>query len=140
MSSKVEPDYKQLVADAEKAVATVKDPELRRAAFEKILERLLGQTASERQARAPRTSRFAPPRKTKLKGGPSAYVEELIGEGFFKQQRTLAQVKAELANRGHHVPQTSLSGPLQRFCQGKRLRRERLKSDGDKTTYCYSDW
>ena len=65
---------------------------------------------------------------------------ELIGEGFFKEQRTLAQVKAELANRGHHVPQTSLSGPLQKLCQGKQLRRQRLKTDGEKTTYGYSNW
>jgi len=136
--NKVDVDYKDLVAEAEKAVSAVKDPELRRAAFEKILERLLGH--SEGQTISSKATKPRLAMKAKVKGGPTAHVEELIEEGFFKQQRSLPQVKAELANRGHHVPQTSLSGPLQRLCQSKRLRRERAKADGDKTTYCYSEW
>jgi hypothetical protein len=137
MENKVEVDYKQLVAEAEKAVAGVQDPELRRAAFEKILERLLGNVASET---APKQKTQEPRKKIRNKGGPTTYIEELIGDGFFKQQRSLPQVKAELANRGHHVPQTSLSGPLQKLCQAKKLRRERQKADDDRTTYCYSEW
>jgi len=134
MSIKVEPDYKTLVAEAESAVAAVKDPELRRAAFEKILERLLGSSTLEKPE-----SKKAATAKTKSKRGATGYLEELINEGLFKEQRTLAQIKAELANRGYHVPQTSLSGPLQKLCQNKRLRRERLKADGQKATYGYSN-
>jgi len=141
MASKVEVDYTEILAQAEKAVAGVKDPELRRAAFEKILDRLLGHTSTS-QTSGKKTAKAAAafPTRTKTKGGPTRYVEELIEDAFFKQQRSLAQVKDELANRGHHVPQTSLSGPLQKLCQTKRLRRERLKADGDKITYCYSEW
>jgi hypothetical protein len=142
MPSKVEPDYRTLVAEAETAVAAVKDPELRRAAFEKILERLLGPSTIEKSG-SKKTLPAAPVEtrsKSKSRRGPTAHVEELINEGFFKEQRTLAQLKAELANRGHHVPQTSLSGPLQKLCQNKRLRRERLKADGEKATYGYSNW
>ena len=36
------PDYSSLVADAEKAVQSVKDPELKRIAFQKVLDDLLG--------------------------------------------------------------------------------------------------
>jgi len=47
----------------------------------------------------------------------------------------LTEVKVELENRGHHIPLTSLSGPLQQLCQGKELRRTR--SDGK---FVYSNW
>jgi hypothetical protein len=140
MSNTTELPFDELVAEAEKAVAGVKDPELRRAAFEKILDRLLGQTPAKKQPGAPKTVRSSIPRKARSQGGPASHLEELIEEGFFKQQRTLAQVKAELANRGHHVPQTSLSGPLQRLCQRRRLRRKILKGDADRAAYGYSNW
>src|SRR5437867_5973254 len=123
-------DYSAKVAEAEEAVKSVKDPELRRVAFEKILTHLLGDDASAPKAsdasrkqpssRAPRdrgSSRRAP----SSKAGPKARVVELVDEGFFKQQRTIADVKTELANRGHHIPLTSLSGPLQSLTQERRL-------------------
>ncbi len=36
------PNYAELVSKAEEAVAAVKDPELRRIAFQKVLDDLLG--------------------------------------------------------------------------------------------------
>jgi hypothetical protein len=66
----------------------------------------------------------------------------LVDDGFFKKPKTIAQVKAELANRGHHIAITSLSGPLQRMCQERVLRRHKAKG-GDKakkTTFNYSEW
>jgi hypothetical protein len=36
------PNYAELVAEAERSVQGVKDPELRRIAFQKVLEQLLG--------------------------------------------------------------------------------------------------
>jgi len=135
-------EYGELVAQAEKAVAGVKDPELRRIAFQKILDDLLGSAASP--ATRPRgATKNRPVATEKLKrptkGGPQAYVEELVAEGFFKKPKTIANVKAELVNRGHHIPLTSLSGPLQKLCQRKTLRRQRIKS-GKKQTFAYSHW
>jgi hypothetical protein len=43
---KADADYSALVSQAEKAVSGVKDAELRRIAFQKILENLLGGSAS----------------------------------------------------------------------------------------------
>lgn len=133
-------DYPDLVAHAEQAVAGVKDPELKRIAFQKILDDLLGvaPAASTRQASAPK-KRAVAGTKAASKGGPQAYVEELITDGFFKKPQTIAQVKAELENGGHHIPLTSLSGPLQKLCQRKLLRRQRVKS-GKKQTFAYSHW
>lgn len=148
MPSKGKPDYKELVAEAEAAVAAMKDPELRRAAFEKILEQLLGQHSGS-PASSPSipkaAKRAAAPRETvkspKVQRGPSAYIGELVDDGFFNKPKTIADVKAELANRGHHVPLTSLSGPLQKLCQTRQLRRQRAKGDGNKKSiFSYSNW
>ena len=136
-------DYPELVAQAEKAVAGVKDPELRRIAFQKILDDLLGgaATPATRQAAASKKRPLAGDKpKRRASGGPQAYVEELIAEGFFKKPQTIANVKAELENRGHHIPLTSLSGPLQTLCQRRALRRQRVKTSGKKQTFAYSHW
>ena len=149
--------YAALVAEAEAAVASVKDPELRRVAFEKILETLLEQSStrsstggtgrSKRRskkntlAKKARTKK-ARSKKARARKGPKSRVAELIDDGFFKKQRTIADVKAELANRGHHIAITSLSGPLQSLTQDRRLRRQRVTgaSKGTKGTFAYSNW
>jgi hypothetical protein len=144
--------YAAIVAEAEAAVGAVKDPELRRVAFEKILATLLEQkTADAGASRAkgkPKTA--SAEAKSMAKGGaarksrkgPKAYLQELIEDGFFKKQRSIAEVKAELANRGHHIALTSLSGPLQKLAQDRRLRRQKAGTNdkGTKTTYGYSNW
>jgi hypothetical protein len=135
--------YKELVARAEQAVAGVNDPELKRIAFQKVLEDLLAGSSStvEQPKAAPKKEPKAKQRPRRAsKGGPSAYVQEMIDDGFFKKPKTIALVKAELENRGHHIPLTSLSGPLQKLCQQRRLRRQRVKTSGKKQTFAYSHW
>ncbi len=138
-------DFPHLVEQAENAVAAVKDPELKRIAFQKILESLLsGQRDEEGTAKVtvrPKQVRVRHRTGTgKAKGGPAIYLQELIDEGFFKKPKTISQVKAELENRGHHIPMTSLSGPLQKKCQERQLRRQKVKTSGKKETFAYSDW
>ena len=138
--------YAELVTQAEEATRAIKDPELRRVAFERVLDDLLsgGGTATQGGARTPRqversTRTSAKPKKS---SGPKGYARELIDDGFFKKPKTIAEVKAELANRGHHIALTSLSGPLQTLCQDRLLRRHKAKS-GDKAkkaSYNYSEW
>jgi len=137
--------YAELVTQTEEATRVIKDPELRRVAFERVLDDLLagGGTATG-GARAAKqiersTRRVA---KTRKNSGPKAYVRELIDDGFFKKPKTIAEVKAELANRGHHIALTSLSGPLQTLCQDRVLRRHKAKA-GDKakkSAFNYSEW
>lgn len=132
--------YAELVAQAEKAVAAVKDAELRRVAFERVLNDLLGGGSDAHRNKAPVSMRTTRPAKSKSsakkQGGPQAYVEEMVSDGFFKKPKTISEVKAELENRGHHIPLTSLSGPMQKLCQKKTLRRQ--KQDGK--TFSYSNW
>lgn len=138
-------DYTQLVQQAEKAVAGVKDPELRRIAFQKILESLFADGEDPRKApqgrrRTTGTAKSKAKKVTKGRAGTASYISELIEEDFFKKPKTISQVKAELENRGHHIPITSLSGPLQRKCQERVLRRQKTKAGGKKETFAYSDW
>ena len=138
-----ERNYAELVAQAEKAVAGVKDPELKRVAFQKVLDDLLA-LQSDAVPRKRAADRKAPPaseRKAKAaRSGPQAYIEEMVADRFFKKPKTIAQVKAELENRGHHIPLTSLSGPLQKLTQRRMLRRQRSKISGNKQTFVYSEW
>jgi hypothetical protein len=129
-------NYSQLVEQAEKAVQSVKDPELKGIAFQKVLEELLaGGSSSGRGQERKASSRSGSKRKAARGGGTSTYLRELIAEGFFKKPKAITDVKVELENRGHHIPLTSLSGPLQTLCKQRELRRHR--SEG---RFVYSNW
>lgn len=148
MSDPKQKSYADLVAEAEAAVSGVKDPELRRVAFDKILETLLAKPTVPQEGQRNRTTAKTAARKggggKKVTGraGPKTRVAELVDEGFFAKQRTIADVKAELANRGYHIPLTSLSGPLQSLTRERRLRREKSTKTGKgaKGIYAYSAW
>lgn len=144
-------NYQDLVKQAEQAVAPVKDPELRRIAFGKILDSLLGAPGTHRGVsfRSKKTRRShsgdsgseEAQESRKRRAGTQVYIEELIEDDFFAKPKTIAAVKAELGNRGHHIPLTSLSGPLQTLCKRKRLRRQKSEpTDGGKKAFAYSNW
>jgi hypothetical protein len=135
------PNYSELVAEAERSVQGVKDPELRRIAFQKVLEELIsGGTGSgrgsrrERRAKKARGGKATVSRKSS-RSGPTSYLLEMVEDGFFKKPKAITDVKVELENQGHHIPLTSLSGPLQTLCKRKKLRRQR--SEG---RFLYSNW
>jgi membrane protein involved in colicin uptake len=143
--AKQETDYAGLVEQAAKAVKAVTDPELRRIAFQKVLDDLLGgggssgtkpSTGPAKAKSKKRSSGGGKVRSKSASGGPKAYIRELIDDSFFKKPKRITEVKAELGNRGHHIPLTSLSGPLIRLCRDKELRRQK----GEKNTFVYSNW
>ena len=53
----------------------------------------------------------------------SGLIDELKGEGFFKQPKNLSEIQKRLADLGHHYPLTALSGPMQAQCKRRSLRR-----------------
>lgn len=142
--------YAELAKQAEQAVKGVTDPELRRIAFEKILSALLAKSESvgKKSPDAKPAIKHVPAskesKKSKKLSGPKAYLREMYDDGFFKKPKSIAQVKAELENRGHHIAITSLSGPLQSLCQEKVLRRQRTQTQSRKgklrTAFAYSEW
>jgi len=136
--------YSDLVKQAESAVASVKDPDLRRAAFEKVLDDLIlsasnGIPAAKRIVSGKRNR--VKPKGSSRQHGPRGYILEMKADGFFAKPKTISEVKTELGNRGHHIPITSLSGPLQSLCQAKELRRQKLGGQtGKKKAFGYSNW
>jgi len=138
-------EYQTKIATAEAAVSEMTDPALKQVAFGKILERLLaeanegGPTQGARRSVSSTNEKTKGNEKAERKAGPVAYIEELVDEAFFAQPKSLLEVRVELSNRGHTLPSTSLSGPLQALCQRRRLRRTKQITDG-KEVFVYSNW
>jgi hypothetical protein len=143
--------YSELVGIAAESVGGVADVELRRIAFDRVLNDLLtggteksldesadsrGQRPKRRRAGAGRhTSTDKSEAVARTASGPRAYIEDLVRDGFFATQKSISAVRSELSTRGHIIPVTSLSGPLQALCQKKILRRQKIEK-----TYSYSTW
>jgi hypothetical protein len=144
----MEKPYKDLVAQAERAVSEIKSAEIRRVAFEKVLGDLLSGAipvpapSPPRLARATRRARVrrTPARPTAQPVGPQACVAELIARGFFGKPKSISQVKAEIEKSGRRMPLTSLSGPLKKLCLKKSLRRQKADGKGNKTSFVYSKY
>jgi hypothetical protein len=68
------------------------------------------------------------PKKEKVgRKGPQKLLAELAEDNFFKEKRTIGDVRKKLEQEGHIYPQTSLSAPLLRLTRSKVLRRIRDK-------------
>jgi len=139
----------ELVTRAEHAVTSVKDRELRKIAFDRVLTALLAKAdLGASMPRVERTSyeRGTSPRKKELdigrikRGGAKQYLEDLLADGFFSKPRTIGKVRAELASRGHSFPRTSLSGPLGVLARNGHLRRRKvqIRAHGRRDSFAYT--
>ena len=124
---------------AERAVSDMPDGELKIKAFEVVFQRLLDADNGEHPSYA--TGRKRPV----LRDGKNHSADSIPGriltlqqEGFFVEQRSIAEIKDELDNHGWHIPTTSLSGRLQTLVQQRKLRRERA-TVGTKRVWKYSN-
>ena len=131
-----------LVHQAELATSNVSDPELRKSAFETVLAKLLVGTAQEPPSVSPppagETTHSHPKKARKIRTvtGPSKWVEEILGEGYFSQQRSLTDVTNRVCELGHHVKSKDVTYPLLRLVAQKKLRRSRQELAGGKR----GDW
>ncbi|SRR6266576_561732 len=126
---------------AEKAVADMPDGELKVKAFEVILGHMM-ETPDEGGKSKP----AGKAKKASAKDPETANTKSTVGrilvlrdEGFFKNQKSIAETCDELASHGWHYPQSSLSGPLQTLVQRRELRRKRERK-GNKTIWLYSEY
>src|SRR5438552_2031548 len=94
--------YSELVAEAERAVSGVSDTELKRAAFEKILDDLLSESGeasvkplSTKLQSTRAADKGSVAKRKSQRGGPKAYVIEMIEDDFFKKVKTIGEVKTE---------------------------------------------
>jgi hypothetical protein len=124
---------------AERAVADMPDGELKVKAFEVILGHMMGEPEAPANPDRPEAEAAARPakkgRNTKTTTGRILVLRD---EGFFRTQKSIAEICDELATHGWHYPQTSLSGPLQSMVRRRELRRMHGKK-GNKKLWVYSE-
>ncbi len=118
---------------AEGAVADMADKDLKVAAFTTILGRLLAvpdskptDTGTKQPAAAKGARRPSSKSETHQENTLTGRILSVRDDGFFSSQRSLAEVRDELAKHGWHYPVTTLSGAMQSLVRGKELRRERV--------------
>src|SRR5882757_5479717 len=108
---------------AEAAVADMAEGPLKTKAFEVFLMELLRNSHSIHTPPEPR-SRADREGKRHSQTSIPGRILGLRDAGFFREQRTIAEIRAELMKQGWHIPATTLSGRLQGLVQQRKLRRE----------------
>src|SRR5581483_12087195 len=89
---------------AESAVSEMNDGPLKVAAFETILGKLLDAASQPAPSVDRRLQSSTDRRATKSTSasGTTSRITSLVDEGFFSQQRSLAEIQSALAERGWH--------------------------------------
>jgi hypothetical protein len=132
----------ELRKQAEQSVADMKDGPLKVQAFETILGHLLSQVnggPSEGQLAKSKPQQKAQPAAPKNPKTAPDRILALKEEGFFKSQRSIAEIRQELKRNGWHYAVTSLSGPLQSLVTKRALRRENVDGEDGKKGWKYSN-
>jgi hypothetical protein len=125
---------------AESAIADMADGDLKIKAFEVILGHLLSELNASQAVTAESKRRLRPGRKVESRS-PQSCIDRILSlkeEGFFGTQRSIGEIKSELARHGWHYPPTTLSGKLQSIVRRRELRRIK-GSDGKRSLWKYSE-
>lgn len=129
--------------------AGIADSDLRRIAFDRVLEHLLTQTEigfSRQKANVRRAESSVAARRTTGRGaaayaGPSSWVEKLLDEGYFSEARTITDVVREVKASGHSVKSKDVSFPLVRLVRLKKLRRvQRVDPTLQRNVWVYTNY
>lgn len=73
--------------------------------------------------------------------GPTAWLRELVEEGYFGQERTLSDVVAKFAERGHVLKSKDLTGQIEQLLTQKVLRRQpKASPSGGRDIWYYTNW
>ena len=136
-------DVKKLIEvrkEAEKAVSDMPDGDLKLKAFEVILNYLMSGGVEAKVMQKGETKEA--PSKIEKEDFPEKSVAGrllvLKEEGFFKNPKSLAEVRQELEAHGWHYPNTTIAPILIRIVQKKKLRRQKIK-EAHKQLWKYSN-
>ena len=146
MTEKEDDALKTAVKRAEEATANIKDGELRKLAFGKVLDHLLTgphEAGLRREPKGRARVQGSGPRKAlgAKKKGPMGWIEELAAEGFFKKPKDSNEILENLAERGHHLELPDITVQLQQLCLRKVLRRKKVPGkEGKRKVWAYSEW
>jgi hypothetical protein len=148
MAKKTPPpsQFRTLIDQASKAVSSMPEGRLKEIAFERILSHLLaqGEAPVEQLPRAQAVRKNTVPSPVSVRrqpDGPSAWLKDMVDEGFFSEPRSSSQIIEELGNRSHHLTATDITLPLQRLCHDKKLRRKKVQlKDGGRPLIHWVRW
>jgi hypothetical protein len=134
----VETGIERFLVEAERLTRAVVEPELRRVAYDRVLERLLKGTQFRSARMQPlETSLLPRPERS----GPTTWLVELEEEGFFRQPKSTNDVVGALAEKGHHVEAEDVTWQLRKLVEKKVLRRKKEIPEGaTKPVWLYSTW
>ncbi len=130
---------------AEAAVEDMTDPQLKNTAFATILAHQLKEDRVRLEPSAMAPSRSKSPAAKKAPGqrrdGTTARLLDLVEENFFRQPRSLAEIRNALAEKGWHYQMEALGTPVTRLVQSKNkyLRRTQV-AEGGKKLWKYSNY
>jgi len=138
-------DLRHAVQTARLVTADIDEMDLRRLAFDRVLEHLLA-TQEGHLAAGPRSVdviQRLPPREIRLKRatGPSAWVADLHAEGFFKAPKTITKVVDAVKAMGHNILSKDVTYPLEQMARRKVLRREKeITNESKRRVWVYRDY
>jgi len=127
-------DLKETLMSLEDQVSLIKDPVLKKAAFEKLLDKIVNVNKKDKVGstkRSKRTNTEHKKKKPASKGtrlGPKAMLAQLLDQGFFDKPRLVMDIPAYIKHKtGHVYSQDELSISLTRMLRGSLLIREKTE-------------
>lgn len=133
----------QIVLEAEKAVREIADADLKKIAFDRVLEHLLQNSLPKpvEDNKKPKASKTKTEKISSSKPGPKAWIRELVDDGFFKDPKTNSLIRAALDERGHILNASDLTQPLASLVDEKFLRRKKMPAEeGGKEQIHWHNW
>ncbi len=121
----------------------MQEGELKLKAFEIVLTHLLNSQPPDigREGgllTAPREEQRVSRKASRSASSKTGRILALKDEEYFRELRTISEVREELASRAWHYPLSALSGPLQELVQRRELRRQKMQH-GKKRVWKYSN-
>ena len=109
----------EVLKEAEKAVSAISDAEMRRVAFDRVLEHLLKKNPAKEHTedKPPEKQQHKASEKTskvkkKVRTGPTSWLQDLVAKGFFASPKSIREIREELDKKGHPVKSPDLTLPL----------------------------
>lgn len=124
--------YAEIAARAEKAVQSVEDQDLRRIAFDRILQQMLeglGADApplSHPERKVSTAKRFSTQRSSKE--GPTGWLEGLIKDGFFDEEQGQREILEKLGERGRELQDSQITQQLLSLVRRGLLKRRKVQT------------
>lgn len=132
----------EIISEAEEITSKITDPEIRKVAFDRILQYLLQNNLSTVSPvkTTQNDEKVKPKKDSTVKAGTKTWLEELIEEEFFKTPKSSKNILEALNERGHILKSTDITGALALLVKEKKLRRRKMDVEGGKSQLHWYNW